>query len=78
DDIFLYTGVTSVAQDASNIGFVLVNMRTKETSFYPLTAAEEISAMKSSEGSVQEKGYQATFPLLINLKGNPMYILSLK
>lgn len=78
NDIYLYTGVTSVVSDASNIGFVLVNMRTKEAKMYPLTAAEEYSAMKSAEGSVQEKGYKATFPLLINLNGQPLYILSLK
>ena len=45
---------------------------------YPLSAAEELSAMESAEGSVQEKGYKATFPLLINLQGRPMYILTLK
>ncbi|WP_124058862.1 hypothetical protein [Vaginisenegalia massiliensis] len=78
DDIYLYTGLTSVNSDQSNIGFVLVNMRTKQTTFYPVTAAEEFSAMSSAEGSVQEKGYKATFPLLISLEGKPMYILSLK
>lgn len=78
DDIYMYTGITSVVSDESNIGFVLVNMRTKEAKMYYLTAAEEFSAMSSAEGSVQEKGYYATFPLLINLGGKPMYILSLK
>lgn len=78
DDLYLYTGITSVVSDESNIGFVLVNMRTKETTFYPLNAAEEFSAMQSAEGSVQETGYVATFPLLISIEGRPMYILSLK
>lgn len=78
DDLYLYTGITSIVADESNIGFVLVNMRTKEAKMYPLTAAEEFSAMSSAEGSVQETGYTATFPLLINLSGRPMYILSLK
>lgn len=78
DDIYLYTGITSVVSDESNIGFVLVNMRTKEATMYPVTAAEEFSAMRSAEGSVQEKGYEATFPLLLNINGQPMYILSLK
>lgn len=78
DDIYLYTGITSVVSDESNIGFVLVNMRTKEAAMYPVTAAEEFSAMRSAEGSVQEKGYNATFPLLLNIHGQPMYILSLK
>lgn len=78
DDLYLYTGITSVVADESNIGFVLVNMRTKETTMYPLSAAEEFSAMRSAEGSVQETSYTATFPLLINIKGKPMYILTLK
>lgn len=78
DDLYLYTGITSVVSDESNIGFVLVNLRTKEATMYSLSAAEEFSAMESAEGSVQEKGYKATFPLLINLQGKPMYILTLK
>lgn len=78
DDLYLYTGITSVVADESNIGFVLVNLRTKEATMYPLSAAEEFSAMRSAEGSVQETSYQATFPLLINIEGRPMYILTLK
>lgn len=78
DDLYLYTGITSVVSDESNIGFVLVNMRTKKAVMYPLTAAEEFSAMRSAEGSVQETEYTATFPLLINIGGKPLYILSLK
>ncbi|MGX7106593.1 hypothetical protein ACWOBE_02215 [Hutsoniella sourekii] len=78
DDLYLYTGITSVVADESNIGFILVNLRTKEAVMYPLTAAEEFSAMRSAEGSVQETSYTATFPLLINIKGRPMYILTLK
>ena len=78
DDLYLYTGLTSVAADDSNIGFVLVNLRTKESKIYTLDAAEEFSAMRSAEGSVQETEYQATFPLLVNLDGRAMYVLTLK
>lgn len=78
DDIYLYTGITSVSADESNLGFILTNLRTKETNFYSVPGAEEYSAMSSAEGLVQEKGYDASFPLLINLKGNPTYLLSLK
>lgn len=78
DDLFLYTGYTSVAADESNVGFILSNLRTKETKFYPVSSAEEFSAMKSAEGAVQEKQYTATFPLLLNIKGQPTYFLSLK
>lgn len=78
DDIYLYTGITSVASDESNIGFILTNMRTKETKFYNVPGAEEYSAMASSEGQVQQMQYVSTFPLLINLDNKPTYLMSLK
>lgn len=78
DDVFMYTGITSVANDESNIGFVLVNLRTKETTFYEIPGAEEYSAMDSAKGQVQEKNYTSTFPLLINFNNKPTYLLSLK
>lgn len=78
DDVYYYTGITSVSADQSNIGFILVNMRTKECNFYSAASAEEFSAMESAEGAVQEKKYKATFPLLINVNSRPTYFLSLK
>ncbi len=78
DDVYLYTGITSVASDESNIGFILTNLRTKETVFYAVSGAEEYSAMASAEGQVQHLKYRATFPLLINLNNKPTYLLSLK
>jgi len=78
DDIYLYTGITSVLADESNIGFILTNMRTKETKFYGIAGAEEYSAMDSAKGQVQQMNYTSTFPLLINLKGRPTYLISLK
>lgn len=78
DDVYLYTGITSVSSDESNLGFVLVNLRTKETNYYSSPGAEEYSAMASAEGLVQEKEYVASFPLLINLNNKPTYLLSLK
>lgn len=78
DDVYLYTGITSVSTDESNLGFVLVNLRTKETNYYSAPGAEEYSAMASAEGLVQEKKYKASFPLLINLNNKPTYLLSLK
>lgn len=78
DDVYLYTGITSVAADESNVGFVLVNLRNKDTTFYRVSSAEEFSAMASAEGEVQEKSYKSTFPILLNIKGKPTYFLSLK
>ncbi len=78
DDVYLYTGMTSVTSDESNVGFVLVNMRTKATKFYTIPGAEEYSAMGSAEGQVQHLGYSATFPLLLNVSERPTYFMSLK
>ncbi len=78
DDVYLYTGITSVSTDESNIGFILTNMRTKETNFYQVPGAEEYSAMDSARGQVQQMDYDATFPLLINLNHRATYLLSLK
>ena len=78
DDIYLYTGLTSIVNDESNLGFILTNMRTNETSFYSAPGAEEYSAMASAEGAVQQMGYKSTFPLLINLNNKPTYLVSLK
>lgn len=78
DDVYLYTGITSVISDESNIGFILTNMRTKETKFYGVAGAEEYSAMDSAKGQVQQMHYTSTFPLLINLNNRPTYLVSLK
>ena len=78
DDVWLYTGITSVVADESNIGFILINMRTKEAKTYSINGAEEYSAMSSAEGAVQEKGYTATFPILVNVADVPTYFISLK
>ena len=78
DDVWLYTGITSVTSDESNVGFVLTNLRTKETKYYPVPGAEEYSAMSSAEGQVQHLGYNATFPLLLNVADRPSYFMALK
>ncbi|MBQ5960099.1 MAG: hypothetical protein IJL53_05480 [Firmicutes bacterium] len=77
-DIWLYTGMTSAVSDESNVGFMLVNMRTHEAQFTPTSGATEYAVMKSAEGEVLNYGYTATFPTLINVGGEPVYLLSLK
>ena len=78
DDVWVYTGVTSVSGDQSNVGFVLMNQRTMETKFYAIEGATEFSAMDSAEGQVQNLKYVATFPLLLNISGEPTYFIALK
>ena len=78
DDVHMYTGITSVGADESNVGFILTNQRTKETKYYPVAGAEEYSAMASAQGIVQHLNYSATFPLLLNISSQPTYFLALK
>lgn len=77
-DVWLYTGMTSVVSDNSNIGFMLVNLRTHEAQFIPTSGADEYSIMASAEGEVLNYGYTATFPVLVNINDKPVYLLSLK
>lgn len=78
DDVYMYTGVTSVTSDQSNIGFILTNQRTKETKFYPCAGATETSAQASAQSQVQQMRYTATFPLLLNIADQPTYFMALK
>jgi hypothetical protein len=78
DDVWYFTGVTSVTGDESNIGFIISNARTGAYKYYPVVGAEEYSAMRAAEGEVQEKGYEASFPSLINVSGQATYIMVLK
>ena len=78
DDVYVYTGVTSTGGDQSNIGFILTNQRTKETRFYRSAGATELSAMASANGELQNLRYTATFPLLLNVGGQPTYFMAMK
>ena len=78
DDVWVYTGITSVNGDQSNVGFVLMNQRTMETRYYEVEGATELSAMSSAEGQVQNLGYRASFPLLLNIADEPTYFMALK
>ncbi len=78
DDVWYFTGVTSVTADESNIGFIISNARTGEYIYYAVAGAEEYSAMNAAEGQVQHMGYKASFPSLVNISGEATYIMVLK
>lgn len=75
---YWYTGITSAGADDSTIGFMLVDTRTKETRLYKQPGATETASMVSATGKVQEKNYEATFPVVYNILGKPTYVMSLK
>lgn len=78
DDVYIYTGVTSVTADESIVGFILINQRTKEAMFFTASGATELAAQNSAQGALSDKGWTATFPLLINLDGQATYFMSMK
>lgn len=78
DDIYLYTGSTSIRSDSSNLGFYFVNLRTKEAKFFSVPSADEFSAMNSATGQIQEKNYTPAFPVLLNIQDRPTYLIGLK
>lgn len=78
DDVWMYTGITSITSDQSITGFAMINQRTKEAVFYRVSGGTELSAQSAAEGRVKDLGYSATFPLLLNIGGEPTYFMSLK
>lgn len=75
---YWYTGITSVGKDESAVGFVLVDTRTKETTFYKQSGATEFAAQSSAQGKVQEKGFVASLPIPYNINNIPTYVMTLK
>ena len=78
DDVWMYTGVTSITNDDSIIGFALINQRTKEAVFQKISGTTEAGAQSSAKGIVSDKGWDATFPLLLNINGQATYFMALK
>ena len=78
DDVWYFTGVTSVNSDESNIGFIITNARTGAYKYYSIPSAEEYSAMGTAEGAVADMNYKASFPSIVNIRGKASYIMVLK
>lgn len=75
---YWYTGLSSVGKEESTVGFVLVDTRTKETTYYRQSGATEYAAQRSAEGKVQEKGFNASLPIPYVVNNIPTYVMTLK
>lgn len=75
---YYFTGLTSVGSDESTIGFIMIDMVTKEAYQYSIAGATEYAAQQSAEGKVQSYGYKASYPLMTNVDGNATYFMTLK
>ena len=56
----------------------MVDMVTKEPIMYEMSGATEQAAQLSAQGRVQDLGYQATFPIILNIDSQPTYFMTLK
>lgn len=74
----VFTGMTSTGTDHSINGFALINLKTKDAKFFKVNGADEVSAKQSAEGEVQNLGYKATDPIILNIAQKPTYFVSLK
>ncbi|MDR6966311.1 hypothetical protein J2X31_000304 [Flavobacterium arsenatis] len=75
---YWYTGLSSVGKEESTVGFVLVDTRTKEATYYKQSGATEYAAQSSAEGKVQEKGYRTSLPIPYIINNIPTYVMTLK
>lgn len=75
---YWYTGLSSVGKEESTVGFVLVDTRTKEATYYKQSGATEYAAQSSAEGKVQEKGYHTSLPIPYIINNIPTYVMTLK
>lgn len=78
NNLFFYTGLTSVGKDSATTGFVVFNPRTGEAQYNRLSGSIEQRAMGLMEELVQNAGYTAVYPYLININGEPTYFSTLK
>ena len=73
-----FTGVTSVNADESILGFMFMNPKSGKVTMYNCVGAEESSAMESAEALVQNYGYKASYPFIVNVNGIETYLVALK
>lgn len=75
-DIFMYTGITNTNEKNSNLGFILTNVRTKETNYYAIEGVGETDAMDAVKSLAPKN--EVSFPLLINIDDRATYLLNVK
>jgi hypothetical protein len=78
DTLYFYTGLTSVGKDSATTGFVIYNPKTGTAEYNRISGSIETKAIGLMEELVQNAGYTATFPYLININGEATYFSTLK
>lgn len=75
---YYYTGFTSAGKGESSNGIIMMNCRTGEMKYYKTYGISESKAMGVAEGRVQEKGYKASYPLLLMVGGQETYFMLMR
>ena len=78
---WLVSGVTSPSEaDQTLVGFMMIDMKTKEAIRYPLSGITEMRAMEIAENDerVRAQTLTATWPILTTIGGEPVFYLFLK
>lgn len=78
DGLFYFTGLTSAGGDESTIGFIYMNIRTKETKLYKFAGATESAAMNKVITLLPQNNIAATFPVPLNVMDKPTYYMLIK
>ncbi|QUI21322.1 hypothetical protein HZI73_03055 [Vallitalea pronyensis] len=77
-NIYFYTGITSYGGDEATTGFIIYNPRTCRAYYNRISGSTEQKAMGLMEELVQNAGYAAKYPYLININGEATYLSTLK
>ena len=77
-ECWYYTGFTTTGKDDSSNGIIMMNSRTGSIEYHVTYGISEERAMKVVEGLVQEKGYAASYPLLLQVGGQEAYFMLMR
>lgn len=77
-NIYFYTGITSYGGDEATTGFIIYNPRTCVAEYNRISGSTEGKAMGLMEELVQNAGYTAKYPYLVNINGEATYLSTLK
>lgn len=75
---YYYTGFTSAGKGESSNGIMMMNSRTGEIEYHVTYGISEDKAQSVAEGLVQEKGYTASYPLLLKVGNQETYFMLMR
>ncbi len=77
-NIYFYTGITSYGGDEATTGFMIFNPRNGQAKYNRISGSTETKSVGLMEELVQNAGYTAKYPYLININGEATFFSTLK